>query len=175
MATRGEGKKLRGADEAQVSSPMETIVERPESIDLAARLGDIVALLMRSPTYRYLSLADLEWLIVPAILTGQFSIMSARGKTDDRLRAPIGLAIWASVSDEVDRKLEAQKRAGLVPFRLAPADWKSGETLWLLDIIAIREVKQAFLAKLGEGPFKGRDAKRYFREPGKPEEVAVPT
>lgn len=42
----------------------------------------------------------------------------------------VGLALWATVSDEVDDRL----KAGVS--RLAPLDWKSGEALWLIDVIA---------------------------------------
>ena len=142
--------------------------------DVSARFGEIVALMMRSPTYRHLSLADLDWLVVPALLSGQFSIMSARGKSDDDLRAPVGVAFWASVSPEVDAKLEAQKKAGLVPFRLQPKDWKSGEIIWLLDLISLPQVNQAFLDKLSEGAFKGKTVKHYHEKRAVPSAAPQP-
>ena len=47
-----------------------------------------------------------------------------------------GLAIWASVSEEVDAKIREQAKAGVFPVRLAADDWNSGEINWLLDVIA---------------------------------------
>ncbi len=47
-----------------------------------------------------------------------------------------GIAIWASVSDEVDAKIREQVRSGVFPIRMAHEDWVSGDTLWLLDVIA---------------------------------------
>jgi cytolysin-activating lysine-acyltransferase len=43
---------------------------------------------------------------------------------------PIGVALWAKVAPHVEERL-AQGNA-----RLAPADWKSGNALWLVDLIA---------------------------------------
>ena len=47
-----------------------------------------------------------------------------------------GMAIWASVSEEVDAKIHDQIKGGVFPLRLAPDDWQSGEINWLLDVIA---------------------------------------
>ena len=124
------------------------------------RLGQVVSVLMRSPAYRHLSIADLEWLVIPAIRAGQFSILEARGAVD----RPLGVALWASVSSAVDRRLTAQKQAGLVPFRLAPADWHSGDILWLMDLIALRQARQGFLNRLNETAFNGKAVKYYFEK-----------
>jgi hemolysin-activating ACP:hemolysin acyltransferase len=156
-AENAEGEKAAAADRLK---------------NLPAHFAEIVALMMRSPVYRHMSLADLDWLVVPVLLSGQFSIMSARGKGENALRAPIGLAFWASVSSDVDRKLEAQKKGGIVPFRLAPKDWTSGKTIWLLDLIALPQARQPFLDKLIDGPFKGRTVKHYFDKPVKREKAA---
>ena len=47
-----------------------------------------------------------------------------------------GLAIWASVSEEVDAKIREQVQAGTFPIRLKAEDWNSGDINWLLDVIA---------------------------------------
>ncbi len=47
-----------------------------------------------------------------------------------------GVAIWASVSDEVDARITEQIKAGTFPIRLKPEDWTSGTNHWLLDVIA---------------------------------------
>jgi cytolysin-activating lysine-acyltransferase len=38
--------------------------------------------------------------------------------------------------DAVDAKITEQVKAGLFPLRLANEDWVSGDTVWLLDVIA---------------------------------------
>ena len=43
---------------------------------------------------------------------------------------PIGVVLWATVSDEV----EANLMAGTT--KLRPQDWKSGDKLWVVEVIA---------------------------------------
>ena len=43
---------------------------------------------------------------------------------------PIGVAFWATVSDEVEERLAVGTT------RLRPQDWKSGERLWVVEVIA---------------------------------------
>ncbi len=58
-----------------------------------------------------------------------------------------GIAIWASVSDEVDARIREQIQARVFPVRLKPEDWTSGEIHWLLDVIApTQKVATAVLA-----------------------------
>ncbi|MCG7495092.1 toxin-activating lysine-acyltransferase [Thalassobius sp. Cn5-15] len=65
------------------------------------------------PRYRHQTLADLQHLVLDPLIR-------------DRL------AIWASVSEEVDAKI----RNGVWPLRLKAEDWASGEISWLIDVIA---------------------------------------
>ena len=46
------------------------------------------------------------------------------------------MAIWASVSEEVDARIREQIREGIFPLRLKSDDWASGEINWLIDVIA---------------------------------------
>ena len=60
-----------------------------------------------------------------------------------------GFAIWASVSDEVNAKIQEQIKANVFPVRLKPEDWASGETVWILDVIAqTKELATAVLKNL---------------------------
>ncbi|MFG5383078.1 toxin-activating lysine-acyltransferase [Yoonia sp. R2-816] len=47
-----------------------------------------------------------------------------------------GVAIWASVSEEVDAKIRDHIKGGVFPVRLKPEEWQSGQINWLLDVIA---------------------------------------
>ena len=42
---------------------------------LMATFGEITSLLMRTPSHKLEPMGDLEWLVVPAILTGQFTLV----------------------------------------------------------------------------------------------------
>ncbi|PWC53344.1 hypothetical protein TSO221_11035 [Azospirillum sp. TSO22-1] len=95
---------------------------RPQ-LTLAGALGEVVWLMMQSPGHRHLFLADLEWLVMPAMMLGQFRTF----RSGDQIA---GLALWAIVSEEVEKRLTA----GVI--RLAPAEWKSGDRLWLVELVA---------------------------------------
>ena len=155
--------------------------EPPAIDDVQVRLnkttlafGEIVALLSRSPVYRHMSLTDLEWLVIPALLNNQFSTVHGKLKEQQGLSIPLGLALWAQVSETVDKKLEAQKKEK-IPFRLAPHDWKSGHIPWLLALAAPKEVAQVLVKKLKETVFRGQTLKYFDREiPGdQPQEGVV--
>ncbi len=126
---------------------------REVSRGIAVAYGEIVALLARSPKYRHLTLADLEWLVLPPLLSNQFRVVSAQVKGQAGFQLPLGVAFWAFVSPEVAAKLEAQKKDGAV-FRLAPPEWKSGDIPWLLDIVAPPEAAKAMYRQLRETVFK---------------------
>jgi cytolysin-activating lysine-acyltransferase len=125
-----------------------------------ATFGEIVALLSFSPVFKHLSLADLEWLVIPALATNQVTTVRGKLKDQNGLTIPLGLALWAHVSEEVDKKLEAQQQAN-IPFRLAPHEWKNGEIPWLLAVLAPKVVAQALVKKLEETALKDKTYKRF--------------
>lgn len=145
----GEGTRSPGSSEKTGNS-----VQIAQAVkNLNAGFGEVVGLLMRDPKCRHLSLADLEWLVLPALAANQ--MMSARGKVKDKagneagLTVPVALVLWAKVSEEVDQKLEAQKKAG-APLRLAPSDWTSGDIPWLVLAVGTRELLPDLEKKLRE-------------------------
>jgi len=127
---------------------------------LTAGFGEIVSVLMRSPHYKHYSLTDLEWLVVPPLLANQFTLAEARTK-DGAIPAPIGVALWAFVSPEVDEKLSQNLDR---PMRLRPDEWKSGDIPWLIDAIGPPDVVKAMLQRLGQAVFKGTPYKIRARD-----------
>ncbi len=127
---------------------------------LAAGFGEIVSILMRSPHYRHYSLTDLEWLVVPPLLANQFTLAEARAK-EGGIPAPVGVALWARVSDEVDKKLTDSIDG---PVRLRPDEWTSGETLWLIDAVGAPEAVKAMVERMGEAVFEGKPFKLRARD-----------
>jgi len=98
-------------------------------------------------------LADLEWLIVPPIMLGQFATMDAN--TNGR-STPVAAAFWASVSEDVDRKL---LEINTIPIRLRPDEWRSGDIVWLIDIVGDNRVLPTFVRDLQNVVFMGRHVK----------------
>ena len=127
---------------------------------VAASFGEIVSILMRSDTYKHFSLADLEWLVLPPVLSRQFVLAEYRKDGND-VPAPVAVALWASVSQEVDQKLAANITG---PLKLRPDEWKSGEILWLIDAVGPAQVLEGLIENLHKSVFKGRPLKVRARD-----------
>jgi hemolysin-activating ACP:hemolysin acyltransferase len=110
---------------------------------------------MRNPMHKHLALADLEWLVLPPLLTGQFSVAEVKSK-DGRTRFPAAIVLWASVSADVDKRLSEGLRS---PIRLRPDEWKSGDILWLIEAVGDPRVLARLLKQLSERAFGGKDIK----------------
>jgi cytolysin-activating lysine-acyltransferase len=90
---------------------------------MSAVLGEIVWLMSQSPLHKQFFISDLEWFIMTPALLQQFRTFYATDR-------PIGVVLWANVSDEVAERL-AQGTT-----KLRPQDWKSGDKLWVVEVIA---------------------------------------
>ena len=101
-------------------------------------VGQVVLAIMDLPRYRHQTLADLMHVVLDPLMRDRVAIAYAQPKDVAVGSEPsvAGIAIWASVSDAVDAKLTEQVKAGVFPVRLANDDWVSGDTVWLLDVIA---------------------------------------
>lgn len=110
---------------------------------LAALVGGIALLMAGTPSHRHLSMADLEWLVLPAIARRQIRVFRARGRA-------AAYASWAFLTEEAEQRL-----LGAEP-RLKPEDWQSGDRAWIIDLIAPRQLFDAALTELRRGPLAGR-------------------
>ncbi len=90
---------------------------------MSAVLGEIVWLMSQSQMHKQFFISELEWFVMMQVLLQQFRTFYATDR-------PIGVVLWASVSDEVAERL-AQGTT-----KLRPQDWKSGDKLWLVEVIA---------------------------------------
>ena len=122
---------------------------------LQASVVDIVSVLMRSPQFRNVTLADLEELVVPAITTGRFMIAEAQANKSGFI-TPVAVVLWASVSEEIDRQLSETRDQ---PVRLAPKDWKSGDIPWVIVAAGDQRLVKALQQRLQETVLKGRPLK----------------
>ena len=118
------------------------VIKKPPTI--ASLLGDIVWLLMQSPTHKFNFMIDLEWMVIPPLMLNQFRIFRGDNK-------PVGVAFWAYL------KPESVERINLGVGKLRPDEWadpkaylhnrnemmklilinsESERELWLVDLIA---------------------------------------
>jgi cytolysin-activating lysine-acyltransferase len=98
--------------------------------------GKVVLALTAAPRYRHLSIGDLSHIILDPLIRDRVAIAQAANPSPMEEGGLAGIAIWASVSEEVDVKIREQIKAGVFPVRLKPEDWTSGKINWLLDVIA---------------------------------------
>ncbi|CZF77829.1 toxin-activating lysine-acyltransferase [Grimontia marina] len=98
--------------------------------------GKIAMTMMMLPRYRHQTIADLQHLVLDPLVQNRIALAYPGEKKEDELQDLVGMAIWASVSEEVDAKIRDQIKGGTYPVRLKSEDWNSGEINWLFDVIA---------------------------------------
>lgn len=98
--------------------------------------GKIAMAMMALPRYRHQTIADLQHIVLEPLIRDRVAIAYPADKERNELTDLAGVAIWASVSEEVDVKIREQIKAGVFPVRMKSDDWASGEINWLLDVIA---------------------------------------
>lgn len=134
---------------------------------ISASFGEIVAVLLRSPSHRKLPLTVLEAIAVPAVMTGQFALAESRSMTHG-YQAPVAVVVWACVSSEIDRRL-AQDPSQLN--KLAQADWKSGDIIWIVDAVGQKEAVRGLIEHLRKDRFAGKQVR--YREVTEAKEVVA--
>ncbi|MVZ98066.1 toxin-activating lysine-acyltransferase [Sphingorhabdus sp. IMCC26285] len=113
--------------------------------------GEMTWLLSQSQLHRSLTIGDLEWLVMPALLHEQFYLF----RDADR---PVALATWAKCDEPTVSKLE---RGVIDPEnRLNLEEWKSGDSIWLVDLVTPfandeNKHRELVFADLISGPLSG--------------------
>lgn len=157
---------------------------------VAEAVGQVVWLLSQSPVHKELKIKDLEWSIMPAIVHEQFRVFRfgplkgtenfsfpspvAGGITKEGIeKMPLGVAIWAKLSEAAEAKLERSEHLTL-------AEWKSGDRLWLVELIspfATKEnrLQEIMLMDLMKGPFSATPFSLHRTDPatGKREKIVM--
>ncbi len=108
--------------------------------------------MMQSPAHKHLFLTDLEWLVVPPVMLRQFRVFRKKGM-------PVAFASWAYLDEESETRFADNVR------RLRPANWKAGDRLWLIDLIAPFGGGEQVLKELREKVFKGKKVKTLHPAP----------
>jgi cytolysin-activating lysine-acyltransferase len=146
---------------------------------VAEALGQITWLFTQSPLHRHLPVGDLEWAVMPPVIHEQFRLFRFGHldalddvKAEDYLPGftrhgletmPLGVAFWGWLSAEAEAKVDAGER-------LTADDWKSGDRLWLLELIspfanADNKLTEAMFADLLQGPFAGKKFNLHRTDP----------
>ena len=83
---------------------------------MAKQLGEMLWLMGRCPVHRNARVGDMDWMLLPPMMLGQYKIYYA----DDQ---PIAFVIWAMM-DAAGK--QAMKETG----KIAPAQWRAGDDDW---------------------------------------------
>lgn len=113
----------------------------------AANFGEFMSVLLQSERHKNVTLGTLAQQVVPAFLTDQYVLARAVPDRQGAAGTPIGIAFWASVSDGVAERLNGAQEW---PVTLAPHEWRSGETIVLLDMIAAPSIQKQIVQKIVE-------------------------
>jgi hemolysin-activating ACP:hemolysin acyltransferase len=139
----------------------------------AQTFAQVVGVMMRDPNFRHAKLTDLESLVLPPLMSGQWRLgqgvlpmpgAKSNGKDgakpdapkDAGLVVPVAVALWASVSPEIDARLTSTLQG---PLPLKANEWASGKQIWLTAVAGDPRYLPAFLVQLQEKEFKGRSVK----------------
>jgi hemolysin-activating ACP:hemolysin acyltransferase len=164
-----------GAPQAVGSSapPLATNVRRrAAAMHNSMALTQIIGVLMRSQHFRQYTLGDLEWLVIPPVMAGQYRIGEVKTKKEGAT-LPVAVLLWAKVSPEVDQRLAQSDSPTL---RLRPEDWTSGDILWLTHAAGEPRFVRHLLKQISETAFKGLEVKTRARgEDGKVVVQLLPT
>lgn len=134
-APEGEG-QVNGAQASAAQLDPE-ILRKVAQLRLQVResFGKVVMAMMMLPRYRHQTVQDLQHLVLEPLIRDRIALAHS-AQAEPEVSDIAGVAIWASVSEEVDAHIREQVRAGVFPVRLKPEDWTSGSINWLLDVIA---------------------------------------
>lgn len=146
--------------EAQPQGSIDPKAAAARSRALAASLGSVVAIMMRSPGYRNATLEDVESLVGPPLGLDQIAILEARDPNSG-IVAPVAAVLWAVVSPEVDKRLS--EVANAKP-RLEPGDWRSGSIPWIITALGHQTALAPLLDQLIKARFADTLPKIRIRE-----------
>jgi cytolysin-activating lysine-acyltransferase len=158
-----------GPQPAAVAAKPEAVRPRDaRQTRFAQSFAQIVAVLMRDANFRNMRLADLEWLVLPPVMAGQFRLAQApsphgRAKGQDGgVLVPVAVALWARVSAAIDKGLSENLDK---PVRLRAGDWACGDHVWLMAVAGDQRAVPKFLERLAETEFKGQRVRMRLRGP----------
>lgn len=116
-------------------------------------LGEVMWLMAHSPLHKQWPIESLMQWVAPALLMKQCRLYRKQGK-------PWAFVSWAYMSKEVEEAYV------MYPPGLQPKDWRSGERLWLLDVIAPFGGSREVARDLRSGLFKDQVGRALRVKPG---------
>jgi cytolysin-activating lysine-acyltransferase len=145
------GGAANGGDTAPGGTGAQT-TPSPRPAVVEAVFGQVVWLMMNTPQFRHVFVADLEWMVLPPILLNQYRLLRVDNRT-------VAFAGWAYLSETAEKRLQEANA------RLAPVDWKGGDRLWLINVFAPFGHQEAILNEVREIALAGKTFKMHRHMP----------
>lgn len=123
-------------------------------------LGPALWLYARDPMKKYMFLGDIDWAVLPPVVLDQCQLYTRNG-------LPYAFVTWALVNDQIDARLRSAQA------KIAPHEWKSGEHVWIIDVIAPFGQMEETLKDLREKMFAGRKVCALMPDPKRDGAVRV--
>ncbi len=115
-------------------------------------LGDVAWLMIQSAHHRNLFVSDLEWMLLPPIMVGQFRLVRQGPK-------PLAFVSWALFSEAAEKAYSAGNA------RLRPPDWTSGDRPWIIELVSPFAPAKALMARIKKDVFPDQPLKVLTRAP----------
>ena len=157
------------SDETPVAAPAVSLTKQQRELMqshlIASKFGNMVTVMMQSPHHGRIALSELRDRLVPPLLNNQYRLAEAHKKGSGST-IPVGLILWARVSDEVHKRmLEGLDK----PFELKANEWQGGENYWIIDAIGQERFLSPLLSDLRKKEFKGKSVQYRARSDNGPE------
>jgi len=105
-----------------MTTNIQQIQEAKAALKKLPILGPVFWLYARDEHKKFTFIAEQDWLLMPPIVLDQCKLYMKN-------EMPWAFISWALVSDEIDARLRSH-----IP-KIAPHEWKTGEHVWLIDIV----------------------------------------
>ncbi len=144
MTIKGKKPTIKTAESVENEALKEEI--HKQSLKILKKLpaiGPVLLLYMQSSHRRYQFIGDLEWLLMPPLISGQCKLFMKE-------EYPTSFISWAFLNEAAEKRLF--QNGG----KLRPEDWNCGDRLWVIDIVAPFGGVENMLHDLQLNEFPGR-------------------
>lgn len=133
-----------------------------ESQQALMAVGHIMTFMMNAEDLKTATLAQARSIVWPAVTHQQFIVAMGQSTRTGHV-TPVGVALWANVSDEIDQRLERETDK---PFNLGPTDWNSGNNTWLIMLAGDGRAISPLVADMQNRQLNGRRVKMRVAQDG---------
>jgi cytolysin-activating lysine-acyltransferase len=116
-------REINGNEEAVEALKEHIHAQSREVLDRLPAIGPVIMLYLQSSHRRFQFIGDLEWLLLPPLVLGQCKLYMKK-------QYPFSFLSWAFLNEQAEERL--LHNGG----KLRPEDWKCGDRLWIIDIVA---------------------------------------